>query len=183
MLVVLAFVAVAVAGCGGGGAETAKPVNAPAIDTTAVVTLGKAPDSGQVDRIGAADGALAPDGVKDLSFVVEVDGAIESFFLLAVDESGKANGAYQADTLVGEAEVPKDISIKWGKGTAGLGVAEGDKLLNAPDGSVAPIGPGHHKLVFYVSASSAITPGTRLRAFMLRPDKAIVASNILTHQP
>ncbi len=182
MLVVPAFVAAV--GCGGGGgADAAKPVNAPAIDTSAVVTLGKAPDSGQVDRIGAADGALSPDGVKDLSFVVEVDGAIESFFLLAVDESGKANGAYQADTLVGEAEVPKDISIKWGKGTAGLGVAEGDKLLNAPDGSVAPLGPGHHKLVFYVSASSAIAPGTRLRAFMLRPDKAIVASNVLTHQP
>ena len=45
--------------CGGGAAEPVTPAGVP----TTGATLEKSPDSGQVDRVGAADGALKPDGV------------------------------------------------------------------------------------------------------------------------
>ncbi len=53
------------AACGGESASATAPKVAAAETTSA--SLEKAPDSGQVDRVGPDDGALKPDGIKDLS--------------------------------------------------------------------------------------------------------------------
>ena len=43
---------------------------------------------------------------------------------------------------VGQAESPKELGAKPGSGTSGLGVVEGEKMLNAADGSLGELGPG-----------------------------------------
>jgi len=144
------------------------------------LTLALAPDSSKVDRIGALDGAIKPDGVNDYAFAVGFDGAIKAIFLAAVDETGKSNGRYQADTLIGDQEVPKEVSVKWGGGTAGLAVFENDKLLNEPSGALRPIGEGAHRLVLYIAMVPQLTPGTRLRVFIQRPDGVVAAGDIVT---
>jgi hypothetical protein len=168
------------------GAPPAAPVNdpiatPPAPAGTAAPSLEKAPDSGKVDRIGAADGSLKPDGVNDLSFVAEVDGPVAAIYLVSVDEKGTPNGQYQADTLVGQAETPKELGAKPGSGTSGLGVAEGERLLNAADGSLPEVGPGKHKLTLYVATSSALQSGARLRLYVQRPDKTLLAGATVTN--
>jgi hypothetical protein len=165
-------------------AGNAPPVEAPspaATGDSAGATLGKAPDSGKVDRVGAADGSLTPDGTNDLSFVSEVDGAIAALFLLSVDESGAPTGQYQADTLVGQAESPKELGAKPGSGTSGLGVVEGEKMLNAKDGSLGEVGPGMHRLVLYVAPAPGLQAGTRLRLYVQRPDKTLIAGATTTN--
>jgi hypothetical protein len=174
---VLALV-LAVIACGG---ETANLTPAVAAPSAGSVSLEKSPDSGQVDRVGPDDGALKPDGNKDLSFVVNADGPVAAIFLVSVDDQSKPNGEFQADTIVGSNESPKELGAKPGKGTSGLGVFEGDKMLNAADGSLTAIGAGPHRVVVYVASNGAIHTGTKLRVYVQRPDKSLVAGGTVTN--
>ncbi len=181
----LLAVAMLIPACGGEGAAVAPVV--PASATTAAATVGgaltleRSPDSGQVDRVGADDGALHPDGVKDLAFVAQVDGPISAVFLVSVDEHGKATGQYQADTLVGDQAGPADLGGRAGGTTSGIGVSDGGQLVNAKDGSLAPMGAGAHRLTLYVAESATLKAGTKLRVFFLRPDRSLVAGGTLTN--
>src|SRR4051812_13196480 len=90
--------------------ETATTVPAVSSASSASsASLEKSADSGQVDRVGSTDGALAPDGTNDWGFVAKTDGPISALFLVVVDESGKPSGTFQADTLVGAAESPPEL--------------------------------------------------------------------------
>jgi hypothetical protein len=64
---------------------------------------------------------------------------------------------------------------------ARLGVAEGDKLLNAPDGSLGEVAPGKHRLILYVAPSPDLQAGARLRVYVQRPDKGLVAGATITN--
>ncbi len=172
--------ALALAACGGEGA-TAAPAAAPSPALSAAMTLERSPDSGQVDRVGADDGALHADGVKDLSFVTQVDGPLVSVFLVSVDDQGKPTGQYQADTLVGDQAGPPELGGRPGGTTSGLGVVDGGRLLNAKDGSLAPLGAGPHRLTIYVAESATLKPGTKLRVYFQRPDRSLVAGGIVTN--
>lgn len=145
------------------------------------VTLEKSTDSGQVDRVGPSDGALSPDGKNDLGFVAHADGPIAALFLVAVDDSGKPTGAFQADTLVGATESPAELGTKPGSGTAGLGVFEGAKPLNDEDGALGAIGDGPHQLTLYVAPSDAIPTGSKLRIYLQRPDKSLIAGGTVAN--
>ncbi|MEO7092842.1 MAG: hypothetical protein ABI175_06295 [Polyangiales bacterium] len=142
-------------------------------------TLAKAPDSGTVDRVGLVDGALSPDGANDLSFAVEVDGPVVAVFILGVGDDGKPNGGFHADTLIGGDSTPDALGSKAGAGTWGLAVYENDKLANRPDGTLEPLADGHHKLVLYLSPSSALTAEKKLRVWVLRSDDALLSSPAL----
>lgn len=170
------------AACGGGQPEAAAPNASNAPGPTAAITLEKAPESGQVDKVGQLDGAK-PDGANDYAFLVSADGAIKAVFLVTVDETGRANGRYQADTLIGDQEVPKEVSTKWGKNTAGLAVAENGTVLNAPDGSIPPLAAGPHKLTLYISSAPLLTPGTKLRVHVQRPDGSVDSGATLVLAP
>jgi hypothetical protein len=165
-------------GCGAGPTSPPEVAQAP---PAPALTLEKSADSGKVDRVGASDGALTPDGTNDLGFVTQTEGPIAAVFLVAVDETGKPSGAFQADTLVGAAESPPELGAKPGNGTAGLGVLEGDKVLNANDGSLQELGPGPHQLTLYVAPAAALTAGSKLRVYVLRPDKSVVAGSSVTN--
>ena len=144
-------------------------------------SLEKAADSGKVDKIGSQDGELAPDGTNDLSFSVKAIGPIAAIFLVTVDASGTPTGEYQADTLIGNAEGPKELGAKPGMVTRGLAVFEADKLLNAPDGSLAAIGAGAHTLTLYCAPADVLKAGTRLRIYVQRPDQSLVAGALVTN--
>lgn len=169
---------ITIVGCSGGTTPAPEPAPAAAVATP---TLEKSPDSGKVDRVGASDGALTPDGTNDLGFVAQTEGPISALFLVAVDDTDKPSGTFQADTLIGAAASPPELGAGAGNGTAGLGVLEGDKVLNANDGSLQALGAGPHRLLLYVAPTAALSAGSKLRLYVLRPDNTLVAGNSVTN--
>jgi len=165
-----------------GCAAAPPPTVAEPLPQAATISLQKSADSGIVDRVGLTDGALSADGTNDLGFSIQVHGPIAALFLVAVDESGKPNGTYQADTLVGQAEGPPELGAKPGNGTAGLGVFDGDRALNTKEGALDVVADGPHRLTLYVAPSAAVTSGTVLRIYAQRPDKTLVAGTMLALQ-
>lgn len=167
--------ALASAACGGPATPGAVPA------AGAAATLERSPDSGQVDHVGAADGALAPDGINDLAFTSEVDGPLTALFLVTVDDQGKPTGQFHADTLVGQDEGPRLLGSKLGGQTSGIGVFDGGRLLNGADGALPQLGAAHRRLTLYVAPSPAVRSGTKLRVYVLRPDRTVAAGSILTN--
>jgi hypothetical protein len=182
-LVCLSALVVTVA-CGGNQAavpRAADGLESPATAAPASITLEKSPESGAVDRVGTNDGALAPDGTNDLVFVARADGPVSALFLVAVDADGKPAGTFQADTLIGTAESPAELGARPGNGTAGLGVFENAQVLNGTDGNLQPVGAGAHHFTLYLAPSPALAAGTRLRVYLQRPDKTLLAGAIVTN--
>jgi len=172
-------VGLVVVGCAG-SPVTESVLPTPSGVAAAEPKLAKAADSGQVDKVGPSDGALSPDGVNDLGFVVDFQGPASALFLVGVDDAGAPTGSYQADTLVGDAESPKELGAKPGSGTLGLGVLEGAQLVNAKDGSLTALGDGAHQLTLYVAPSPAAVAGLKVRVYLQRPDKTLVPGATLT---
>ncbi|MDB4998114.1 MAG: hypothetical protein JWM74_5546 [Myxococcaceae bacterium] len=149
-------------------------------DKTTVTAFAKAPDSMKVDKVGGSDGALKPDGNMDAAYSVEIDGPVTALFVLSSDASGAPNGEYDADTLVGGQDIPKDIGVTLkGHNTAGLGVFEGDKLVSAADGSLN-LPAGKHKLTVYFANTGVLTPGASVVIFAQGADKSVVKGPVST---
>jgi hypothetical protein len=175
--------------CGGGGTPEGGGPTAPTTGptgptaTTAAATPGLSlawsPDSRKVDKVGGTDGALSPDGTKDVVCIADVEGPATALFIAAVTSKGEPTGDFQADTLVGGQALPIELSLAGaaGKESAGLVAFEGDKLLNAPDGSLRALSPGPHKLTIYMNDHAAIKDGIRL--FVQRADGSLAKSTIL----
>ena len=180
MRTALWVVGVAVMGCAGSAPPEAAAATSEVEALAAPPLLDKAADSGQVDRVGPSDGALTPDGEKDLGFVVQFEGPASALFLVGVDDSGAPTGTFQADTLIGDSEGPKELGAKPGGGTLGIGVMDGEQVLNAKDGSLPDIGPGPHRLNVYVSTTPAAAAGKKIRLYVLRPDNRLVPGATLT---
>jgi hypothetical protein len=174
-----------------GGSEPAPQTAANASSSTAASTastpagasagggirsLTVSPDSGKVDKVGGSDGALKPDGSPDIVLTADLDGPVASIFLISTGANGEPNGDYQADTITGLDQLPKDfpIAVRAGMLTAGIGIFEGDKLVTKPDGSI-DLGPGPHKLNLHIAATGVLQPGTgHVRIYIARPDKTVV---------
>lgn len=168
---------VSLVGCGG----AAPPATSGALGASPSPTLERSPDSGQVDHVGPADGALAPDGIKDLGFTSEVEGPFTAVFLVSVDDHGAPTGQFHADTLVGQDEGPRLLGSKPGGQTGGIGVFEGARMLNGADGALPQMSAARRRLTLYVAPSAALTSGTRLRVYVLRPDRSIAGGAVLTN--
>ncbi len=167
--------AVAVGACG----HTAGEANAPSEVTPArITTVAFAPDSSKVDKVGAADGALLPDGTPDLAMRVQLEGPVTALFVVATDKFGRPMGKFQADTLVGGQAMPRELAgAHDGKETSGLGVFEGNQLLNSPDGSLSWIGGGPHTITLYVNGTPSGAPD--LRVYALGADKLLAVSSVV----
>lgn len=149
---------------------------APATTGADVASMKVADDSGKADKVGGSDGALKADGAPDLSFVADVTGPATALFLVSVNAKGDLTGEYQADTVTGLDQLPKNfpIAVRAGMLTAGIGVWENDKLVSKPDGTVE-LGPGPHRITMYVASTGVLQPGSSfVRLYMLRPDKSVV---------
>lgn len=170
--------------CGGGaapegaGPATPDPAGGGGTSAPSGASLSWSPDSRKVDKVGKEDGAASPDGQKDVVVIAEVQGPATALFVAAVTAKGEPTGDWQADTLIGDAALPIELSLAGpsGKTTTGLFAFENDKLINAPDGSVK-LGPGPHKLTLNMADHAAIKDGIRL--FVLRADGSIAKSPIL----
>lgn len=133
--------------------------------------------SGKVDKVGNKDGAFKGDGVKDLVFDVELEGPANAILLVSTDGSGQPNGEFNADTFVGDQQLPSELAanLNQGKFTAGLAVYEGDKLLNAKDGGLPMLSDGKHKLTLYISSKDA--PKGSYKALATFDNKSMTASS------
>ncbi|CAN5158111.1 hypothetical protein BH09MYX1_BH09MYX1_06940 [soil metagenome] len=147
----------------------------PALKGT-VVSFARSATSGTVDKIGDKDGAFKPDGVKDVVFDLEYDGApATALFVMTTDAEGNLTSEFDADTLIGEQTIPPEIAgiVNQGKTTYGLGVYEADKLLNGKDGALAaPLTEGRHKVALHISSKSF--PKAPVRVFVLLGDGTLV---------
>jgi len=170
-------------------ATSAAPADKPAPSASAApppppkgkfTTFAFAANSGKIDKIGTKDGNLKPDGLKDLVFDAEFEGAPIAFMIVSSDKAGEPNGEFSADTFVGDQQLPSELAanLNQGKFTAGLGVAEADKLLNAKDGSVT-LPDGKHKLSFFISSKDA-PKGSSYKAVAVFSDKTMVQSPTAT---
>jgi len=133
--------------------------------------------SGKVDKVGNKDGAFKADGVKDLVFDVELEGPANAILLVSTDGSGQPNGEFNADTFVGDQQLPSELAanLNQGKFTAGVAVYEGDKLLNGKDGGLPMLADGKHKLTLYISSKDA--PKGSYKALATFDNKSITASS------
>jgi hypothetical protein len=175
------------------GSASASPSDAPATSTSAappasasvapkpalkgtVVSFARSALSGTLDKVGEKDGSLKPDGVKDVVFDLEYDGApVTAIFVMTTDAEGTLTSEFDADTLVGEQTIPSEIAgiLNQGKTTYALAVFEGDKLLNGKDGALtAALPEGRHKLTLHISSKAF--PKAPVKAFVLLPDGTLV---------
>lgn len=152
----------------------AVPPAPPAMKGT-VHAFAHAASSGTVDKIGEKDGNLKPDGVKDVVFDLDYEGAATAMFVMTTDDEGTLTSEFDADSLVGDQVIPKEVAgiRNTGKTTAGLAIYDGDKLLNGKDGGLeAPLPEGRHKLTLRISSKSY--PKSPVRVFVLLPDGTLV---------
>ncbi len=158
------------------------PAAIPPAAEAKILGFERSKDSGKVDKVGKADGALKPDGEKDAVFTLKVSGPIDAIFVAAVDKNGDSLGEFQADSLIGSQVQPNELAVaKAGKLTLGVAAFEGDKLLNAADGSLnGAIGAGEHTLTIYLANVPNVKPGKALRVWVQMPDHTMVAGPTIT---
>lgn len=161
---------------GGPATPSGASVTATAPGGGVIKTFTVSPESGKADKVGGSDGALKPDSAPDLVFNADVEGPIAAVFLISTNANGDPNGEYQADSIIGLGEFPKDfpLAVRAGMLTAGIGVWEGERMVNKADGSLEPIGPGPHRLTIYVASTGVLQPGSSsVRLYVMRPDKTV----------
>ncbi len=148
--------------------------------------LATSPDSLSVDRVSSADDGVRPDGVPDGVFTVTVVGPLKSFILITTDESGRPSMEQQWDTVVGTVPLPHDAigtHYELGNSTWVLGVMENGKLLNRPDGSIPPLGPGVHTLRLFGSINGVagwpiFEKGTHFRLLAQKEDGTLLSGPV-----
>lgn len=182
------LVVLGVVGCGGSEPQ-AKSVDSTATSSSTAATASGAAATGgkvtsfkvaaeslKVDKVGGSDGSLKPDNSPDLVFEADVEGPISAVFLISTDAKGSPNGDYQADSIVGLDELPKDfpLATRAGMLTAGVGVWEGDRMISRSDGSIEPIGAGTHHIKLYVASTGVLQPGSgHVQLWVMRSDKSV----------
>jgi len=141
-----------------------------------ILAFERAKEHLRVDKVGAKDGDLAPDGALDHVFEIDVDGPADALFVIATDDAGNANGDFAVDTLVGAEPLPPSVAALGGLGkhTGGLGVFEGGALLSAADGHLPALAPGRHTLHLHLSGKDVPHAGG-FRVFARFTDGSVVA--------
>lgn len=180
----------ATAACGGAAAEGPKNpgtlTNTPPLAGSSKASISgfaKRADSLKVDKIAGNDGNLKPDGRSDAAFDVTLRGPIVALYLFSTNDKGEPDGSWQYDTIVGKQAYPAAIKslVAAGGMTAGIGVFEGDKVLNKDDGSFALSDAAEHKVSVYFSDIGAFQPGAHFKLVAETPDHELVSSNVIAY--
>lgn len=166
---------VLLAACGGGSTDVKNPNDAKPNDGAAITQFSKRDDALKVDKIGGADGQLTPDGHNDASFDVTIRGPIVGILVY-----GEGDNSWQWDTYVGIQDVPAQMRALVPKGsmTGGIGVFEGGKPLNNPNGSFVLLDDKEHHLVVYISDNGAFQPGSAFKMVAETPAHKIIESPV-----
>jgi hypothetical protein len=153
-----------------------------AIEETKIVSFERSPESLKIDKVGVADGALTPDGQKDIVFTLKLSGPIESVYITSIDaKTGATTGEFQGDTLTGTTIQPNEFAaLRAGGRTVGIGVMEGDKLVNKPDGSLPALPGGAHTYTLILANSPSLKAGKPIGVFVQTPDHQVVKGPIVT---
>lgn len=176
------FGIVGLLGCGGGddttgGAKNPSDVKTTSASAAAITAFAKRDDSQKVDKVGVM-ASFKPDGKNDAAFDVTVKGPLIALLIDAADDS-----QWQWDTYTGTNDVPKDMKAfaPGGAQTGDLGIFEGDKNLNAADGSFKLDDDKEHKLTIYIVDTGAFTPGAKFKILGETPDHKVVEGPTITY--
>jgi len=177
-------VLVAICACGGQTAPVATTTaHAPprSSGTGKILSFAVAQDSLRADKVGLRDGSLKPDGSVDLDFTVQLEGPIDSLFIISCDEQGAPYGGFRANTLIGNQESPPELggALELGRLSTGIGVEENGKFINLQNGSM-PVLYDRHDLNLYVPNTNALRDGF-IRVYGRQPDGTLVKGPIVRY--
>lgn len=182
-LLVVAFAAPA---CG--SPPAAQPATAtagkPAPTTTARVTaFDVSNESLNVDKVGMRDGAIVPDGNRDLVFTATVEGPIDALFLVNASDKGEPLQGFRADTVIGHEELPPELGsvVDIGRLTVWIAVVENGKFVNTEAGTLGFLQAGTHHLKLYVPNTGLLRSGTHLRLFARSPGGGLVGGPVVAY--
>jgi hypothetical protein len=144
-------------------------------------SFARSSESLKVDRVGGGDGALVPNGQMDGAFDAVLEGPITAIFIASTDSAGTAIGQ-QWDTIVGLGEMPAALRGPFlaGSSTAGLGVWEGGKFVNRPDGSIE-LPAGKHTVTLYAADSGWFREGNHFRVMVAFPDGCVAKGPVVPY--
>jgi hypothetical protein len=162
---------------GGGGTKTPNDVKTTSASAAAITAFAKRDDSQKVDKVGVM-ASFKPDGKNDAAFDVTVKGPLIALLIDAADDS-----QWQWDTYTGQNDVPKDMKAfaPGGAQTGDLGIFEGDKNLNAADGSFKLDDDKEHKLSIYIVDTGAFSAGAKFKILGETPDHKVVEGPTITY--
>lgn len=167
--------------CGGddtaGGAKNPSDVKTTAATPAAITAFAKRDDSQKVDKIGVM-ASFKPDGKNDAAFDVTVKGPLIALLIDAADDS-----TWQWDTYTGTNDIPAAMKpfAPGGSQTGDLGIFEGDKLLNAADGSFKLDDDKEHKLTIYIVDTGAFSAGAKFKILGETPDHKVIEGPTITY--
>lgn len=187
-LVALAASLLALAGCQKSSAAPAQEPNAKAEPgapvTTKVTAFAVHPENLNVDKIGMKEGAINPDGNRDLVFTSTVEGPADAIYIVTTDEKGSPVHGFRADTIGGAEELPKELAaagqVDIGRLTVWIATVENNHFVN-DDGGRLKLAPGPHVLKLYVPNTNTLRPGSHLRLYARAPGGAIVGGPVVPY--
>lgn len=151
--------------------------------TTKVTAFAVSNESLNVDKIGMRDGAIVPDGNRDLVFSGTVEGPADALFIVNCTEKGEPLQGFRADTVVGHEELPPEFGsvVDVGRLTVWIAVVEDGKFINSEGGTLGMIPVGTHQLKLYVPNTGTLRGGTHLRLYARGPSTGLVGGPVVPY--
>lgn len=184
----LTLALVALAGCQkSSGTPAQEPGQNPAAgpSTTKVTAFSVHQENLNVDKISMKEGAIHPDGNRDLVFTATVEGPADALYLVTTDEKGSPVHGFRADTIGGSEELPQELAaagqVDVGRLTVWMAVVENNQFVNEDNGRLGKLAPGPHALKMYVPNTGTLRPGSHLRLYARVPGGAIVGGPVVPY--
>ena len=151
--------------------------------TTKVTAFTVSNESLNIDKIGMRDGAIVPDGNRDLVFTATVEGPADALYLVNCSEKGEPLQGFRADTIVGHEELPPEFGsvVDVGRLTVWIAVVEDGKFINSEGGTLGMLPVGPHQLKLYVPNTGTLKGGTHLRLYARGPSTGLVAGPVVPY--
>jgi len=148
-------------------AASSAGIPGPAEGAPAIYELTVASDSLSVDKVSQF--TLVPSGINDGAFEVTVRGPVSNFSLITTNALGAPAGGNVWDTVAGD-------------NTWVLGVEENGAFLNAANGSIAPLGPGVHKLRLLGESTALVADGQHFQLLGILADGSRIGGPVMAYQ-
>jgi len=136
-----------------------------------------------VDKISMRDGAVLPDGNRDLVFRATVEGPADALYLVTTSDKGEPHYGFRADTISGHEELPAELGsvVDVGRLTVWIAVVEKGRFINGEGGSLGNLSPGSHDLKLYVPNTGNLMPGAYLRLYARGPNGGLAKGPVVKY--